>query len=533
MNRLLLGLTAAAALWSAACGGTSSFVTPPPPVGNFSNADLNGQYAFVTNGEFFTGSLSATPLARTGSFTADGQGRITGGVEDVNAAGTPMNAIPITGGSYTISADGRGTLNLSFGSNTLQFGITLTSKSTGDGLMIDETSNSSQSSTGSGNFTKQTPGSFAISTVSGAYVFDFSGLDNTQPPNQGPISIVGQFTASNGPITTGVEDVNDNGIFTTAAAVVGNFAADGNNQATLTGNGRGIAQINGSQYAFYIVDGTRVRFLSISGGMLSGDAVSQNNPPATLNSSFVFIVAGTSAKGGVTRVGRFTANGTSLTNIVLDTNNSGTFTKTGGAGSGSTFSNANITMDAANPGRGTLTFTASNVGVPFTFVFYFSSATSGVIQDISQTSTGVATDVADGSIEAQAVGPFSASNITGTYAFNWSGLSVQNGGGFTVQDEEDVVAQVTVSNLSLTGAADSFLFQTGFPLMDDVVSGSITPGGAGTGADGQRNTMSVKLTKSSSLTVNFVVYLVNPQLAFFTNNQNSNRIVAGILKAQQ
>src|SRR2546425_8167928 len=153
---------------------------------------------------------------------------------------------------FRSSADGRGTLNLSFGSNTLQFGITLTSTSTGDGFMIDETFTTNQASTGSGNFIKQNTAMFAISTISGPYVFDFSGLDAAQI--QGPISIVGQFAASNGPITTGVEDVNDNGLFTTAAAVSGNFAADGNNQPTLTGNGRGIALINGSQYAFYIVD---------------------------------------------------------------------------------------------------------------------------------------------------------------------------------------------------------------------------------------------------------------------------------------
>src|SRR5207245_7362355 len=111
MKRFRLALTAAAALWSAACGGGGSNVTPPPPTGNFSAASLSGQYAFVTSGEVFTpGSISATPLSRTGSFTADGQGHITGGVEDVDAAGTVTNAIPMTGGCYIISPDGRGTL---------------------------------------------------------------------------------------------------------------------------------------------------------------------------------------------------------------------------------------------------------------------------------------------------------------------------------------------------------------------------------------------------------------------------------------
>jgi hypothetical protein len=73
------------------------------------------------------------------------------------------------------------------------------------------------------------------------------------------------------------------------------------------------------------------------------------------------------------------------------------------------------------------------------------------------------------------------------------------------------------------------------PVFDLVASGTISIGGDGTSSTGSssRNTMSVKLVKSNSTTINFVVYLVNPQLAFFANNQDSNRIVAGIIKAQQ
>ncbi len=312
MKRILLVLVSAAALWSAACGGGGTVVTPPPPVGKYSNASLNGQYAFVTSGESFTGGFSATPLARTGSFTADGKGNITGGVEDVNAPGTANLALQITGGNYTVNADGRGKLTLNITSNvgtsSIGFGITLTSIN--DGLMIDETLTSTQSSTGSGNFIKQNNGSFAIASVAGSYVFDFSGLDATQSPE----SIVGQFAASGGPVNSGVEDVNDSGAFTTAAAVSGSFAADGVNTSTLTSAGRGIAQLNGLQYVFYIVDSTRIRLLSTSGGtMLSGDAVAQVTPaPASLSGGFVFIVAGTDFTSGITRVGRFTVNGTSL-----------------------------------------------------------------------------------------------------------------------------------------------------------------------------------------------------------------------------
>jgi hypothetical protein len=488
---------------------------------------LNGQYAFTTSGESFTGGLSATPLARVGTFTADGAGHITGGVEDVNANGAVTNAILIDNtSSYTVNADGRGSLTLVLGQNTLNFGITLTSVN--DGLMIDETSNTTQSSTGSGNFVKQNSAMFSVSSVSGPYVFDFPGLDG----NGAPESFLGEFTANTGVISNGFFDKNDNGTFTSAAFNVGTFAPDPiNNQAPIATYGRGIAQIAGQSFVFYIVDGTRVRLLSTTGGMLSGDAVSQSaNVPTTttaLNTSFVFIVAGSSANGGITRIGRFTANGATVSNILLDTNNGGQFTPTNTGGS------TNISFDAGNPGRGTVTFKDPNLSVPFTFVFYLSSATSGVIQDQSQSVANGATDVADGSIEAQSGSPFTSSNVSGTYAFNWSGLSLQNNGSFSTQDEEDVVGQVKVANLALTGASDSFQFQVGFPILDEVVAGSIMIPGDGTGGDGKRNTMSAKLTKVNSVTVNSVVYFVNPQLAFFTNNQDQNRVIAGVLKMQQ
>jgi hypothetical protein len=527
MKRLLLMLAAGAALWSAACGGGNGTATPPPPVGKYSVANLNGQYAFITNGEVFAGT-TVNPLARMGSFTADGQGNIKGGVEDVNEASVGVTpAITITGGNYTVNADGRGTLTLQLGQSSIDFGITLTSSN--DGLMIDETSTSAQSSTGSGNFIKQNSGSFAIASIAGPYVFDFSGLDATQ----GPESIVGQFNASGGPITTGVEDVNDNGLLSTAATVAGNFAADGVNQSTLTGFGRGIAQLNGSQYVFYIVDSSRIRILSTSGGtMLSGDAVAQSNTvPAnvsSISSSFVFIVAGSSGNGGITRVGRFTANGAAVTNVLVDTNNSGQFIKT------NTTNNASISLDPANPGRGTVTFTDPNfAAAPFNFVFYLSSPTQGVIQETT-TNRNNPVDVADGTIAAQAGSPFTSGNITGTYALNWSGLSLQNGGSFSVHDEEDLLGQVAVSSLSLSGAADIFQFQNGVPVFDLVTSGTISISGDGTSSPGSnRNTMSVKLVKSNSTTVNLVVYFVSPQLAFFANNQDSHRTVAGILKIQQ
>ncbi len=275
-----------------------------------------------------------------------------------------------------------------------------------------------------------------------------------------------------------------------------------------------------------------MRFISTNGGMLSGDAVAQsNNVPtnvSSINSSFAFIVAGSSGSGGVTRVGRFTANGATVTNVLQDTNDGGKFILTNSTTA------ASISLDAANPGRGTFTFTDPNfTNAPSTYVFYLSSPAQGVIQETTSNQGGVVI-VADGTIAAQTGSPFTSSNISGTYAVNWSGLSLQNGGGFALQDEEDLVGQITVSSLKLSGATDIFQFQSGVPVFDLVTSGSISIAGDGTSSgSANRNTMSVKLVKSNTTTVNFVVYFVNPQLAFFANNQDPNRTVAGILKAQQ
>lgn len=530
MNRLLTGLVSAAALWTAACGsGGGQTIPPPPPVGKYSNASLNGQYAFVTSGEVLTGK-TVTSLARVGSFTADGQGHITGGVEDVNADGQVSNANAITGGTYTVNADGRGFMNLIFAQSSIDLGITLTS--TSDGLLIDETSNSSQISTGSGNFSKQNSASFAIASVNGPYVFDFSGLDASQQFGcPCPESLVGQFVASNGVINPGSFDDNDDGTLTNAS-FTGTLSADPlNPQEPITNAGRGIALIAGQNFVFYIVGSNRVRFISTNLGMLSGDAVLQSNSiPASLsaiNSSFAFIVAGSSPKGGLTRVGRFTANASALSKMLMDVNDATDEIQF------NNLSNGSINDYDATTGRGTFSFQDSNA-TTYSFVFYLSSANSGVIQDVSPSNTaGFARVVADGSILAQSGSPFTSSNISGTYAMNWSGLVVASG---TFQDEEDLLAQVTVSNLSLSGTADIFQFTSATPVpqFDIGVGGSITIAGDGTSsASGQRNNMNVNL--SNTAPIHLVVYIVSPQLGFFTNTNQSGakRIVAGILKAQQ
>lgn len=527
MNRFLTATVAVAALWAGACGGGGNSIAPPPPAGKYGNSSLNGTYAFVTSGETIVNTASGptiASLARTGSFTANGSGAIQGGVYDLVVFGvsstTSSTPIPISGGSYTVHADGRGTLTFnvtsSGGPATIDFGIVLTS--TGGGFMMDETASGNQASTGSGNFVLQSSAAFA-NGVSGSYVFDFTGMDGGSSPE----SLVGRFAASGGAITSGLVDSNDNFTLNSSTSITGNFALDPAN----TTAGRGTATIEGQTYAFYVVDSTRVRFISINstgvGPLLTGDAVAQSGgtPPPAPSGSFVFLVSGSSASGGLIRLGRFTVSGSALSNIFMDVNSAGS---ENGFGSGS-LSNSSITYDAST-GRGVVSFQSSTVNV-YSFVFYLTSSTGGVIQEVSPNDTSPAFDVADGTIAAQSGNPFSTSNISGTYAMSWSGL-VTAGGNIGTTDEEDLLSQVTVSSLNLSGTSDIFQF-TGFTLNTGVgTGGQITLNGDGT----TNNTLTVNLSQISP--IHMVVYVVNPQLAFFISGSNSPlRTVAGVLETQQ
>ena len=535
MNRLLTALVAAAVLWISGCGGGGATINPPTPTGGFGLASLKGTYAFTTNGRVITNTstgLAESSMARVGSFVADGMGHITEGVEDVNANGTVSTAIFFNNtSSYTINPDGRGTLTLNLTAAgvpaTINFGIVLTSGKSGsvpasDGLMIDETSTTNQASTGSGNFVLQNTGAFQTTLLTGTYTFDFSGVDAGGSPE----SIVGEFSASSGGITGGFEDANDNLAITSGGLTgTGSFIADPQNSSTLSSFGRGLATIAGETYAFYIVDPTsRVRLISIGTGttvppMLTGDAV-LSNIPASVSGGFAFLVAGSDSNGnGLTRVGRFTATGSALSNLLMDVNDNASETAL------SNLSNGTISSYDPATGRGALSFISGNT--TYAFVFYLSSSNSGVIQEQTVGSNNIPVAVADGSILSQTGSPFTSSNISGGYAMNWSGIVTSNGN----QDEEDLVGQATATNLSLSGTSDIFQFTTTnfTPQFDVGTNGTITLNGDGSG----RDSMTVNLSNTSA--IHMVVYIVSPQLAFFENMDNNGapRIVAGVLRAQQ
>jgi hypothetical protein len=290
--------------------------------------------------------------------------------------------------------------------------------------------------------------------------------------------------------------------------------------------GRGVASIAGLNFAFYIVDATRIKFLETDFPAITlGDAVVQTGTipttTAALSGSFALVLAGSSISGNDVRAGRLTLSGGTIgvNTLQMDDDDSS------GSGSGNSnhtaipagaISAATYAIDSANPGtgRGTLTFTDSSAGT-FSFIFYLISSTHGFIQD---NSAGI---VADGSMQAQTGNPYTSAAEAGNWAFNWSGTSI-NGttGGF---GEEDFLGQYTLSSSgSASGAVDFTEISAGSVVTNAAISGMLTINSDGTG----RNGYSITLATSPSTTLNFAAYFIDPNTMLVVGT-DTHRVIAG------
>jgi hypothetical protein len=527
MKRFLLAVAAVAVVWVTGCSGGGSTTTPPPPPVGFTNASLKGTYVFSMTGTMFDPAIQAVDnFSRVGVFSADGGGSIlTGGLEDSYQSGED-NPFDITGGSYTVNADGRGTLSLTTPGGTVQYSISLVSST--NGYLVDVVAGSSTTSdteTASGSFQLQT----ATAIATGTYVFDFSGIS---PVSGNAISTVGDFipsAAGSGIFSSGsFEDINDGGTLTTKALISGSYGPD------TSGTGRGTATINNLSYVYYVIDSQHVQFMqtnldSTSGGTTLGEAVAQQagTPTQTSsfnNSSFVFVVGGSSTTNQAphTRGVRLTASGGALSAIVLDDNNAGVVTTIPSTG---VLSNGTVALDGDGSGRGTFTFT-QNASNTFTFVFYLSSATQGVIQDVSlvQFNGGpIPDEVADGALLAQTGAPFSSSSLSTNYAFSSSGVS---------SSEEDFVGQFAPASASPNGHVDFNEFGSGSLFFNNPFNGVITVGGDGTGSTGTHSTFVATINGTPQTVINYFAYIANPSTILLMSGQSQTRIAAGVLTAQ-
>ena len=509
----------------AACGGSGSNITPPPPAGNFSNASLNGQYAFSMSGVDLN---SGAFIARIGSFAADGQGHITSGLEDVLdlGSGSPASLVTFSNGTYQIQANGRGLIVLNVtGGGTLQLSASLQSSSQGYLVQTDGLASTS------GGLELQTPLQFSANAIIGKYVFDFSGLSfaGTTPS---PISLVGQFGADgNGNVTGGTIDVNDGEFAPTGAVALTASSYQTDTNGNGSNFGRGTMTLDGRTFAFYIVDATRVELLEEDSlGGTSGPAVLQTGVIPTQNSGFnggfAFLTGGSQTTGNFgpdARVGRFTADAAGgIGTISFHENNDGNNAQlTPGSG----ISNTSYAIDTSNAGsgRGTFTFHNSSIGT-VTYVFYMYSPTRAVIQDVS---AGI---VADGTMVSQSAASFTTASVAGNYSFSWSGVEL-----VSPSFDENYVgqyAQTSVATSNVAGVVDYAqlglnTINTNGVTLNAGISGTLTIAGDGT----QNNTYKIAIGGPSPFTVNFVAYFGDGGTVLMVCS-DGNRTTAGVATPQ-
>lgn len=276
----------------AGCGGSNN----PTPQGGFTNASVNGAYAFSLSGADGLGFFAVA-----GSLQMDGAGHITAGAMDINRLGTNNQAQPVTNvavsGSYSVRPDGRGVVTLN--SASANFGLTFVIISAQHLAVTVFQGNA----VGGGTMDLQTASAFSTAALAGTSAFNLFGADSVG----NPLATAGSVTANAaGAITTGVEDSSDAGIIQNAAITGGAIGA-------VAGNGRttiAISTATGtSNFAAYVVDSNRLKLVQIdpASSQLAGDAFRQ---PATLTNAalsgpFAFTVAGTDitfgpfAAGGV------------------------------------------------------------------------------------------------------------------------------------------------------------------------------------------------------------------------------------------
>jgi hypothetical protein len=465
-----LGVAGAVSLlmFAMACGSGGNNPLPPP-VGNFSNASLSGQYAYSVAGNqlLSDGSGNSNYYVSSGVLTADGAGNITDGIEDFAQSSTfASNGFT---GVYSINADGTGDVVLNIVGVAVAYRIAMSDDN--HFSLIEE----DLFGAGAGSGEKQTAFS---ATPSGTYVFRVHET-NTAPT---AASLVGRMVLAGGGITGNEDVVNAGTLFS--------FTLSGS--ATAPGlNGRGTMSVTESggistSYIYYVVDANTFRLMRADGVLGAGRAEAQTAGPFTdamLSGSFVFASSGDSSisVAAVHTVGVFSADGSGAV--------------TGGAfdsvQDGNVQSNVPITgglYNVASNGRATV---GLGTGVVTNQVLWMVSPTRAfyLVNDPAKAEDGV--------VEKQATTTFSNATLSGQYAFFMDGFD----GNF--KDRAGTFIPDGNGNLIQNQVANSF-----FPPGPSVITASSLSGTYSVAANG-RVTATV-----NSISNNMVLYMVSNSSAY-------------------
>jgi hypothetical protein len=416
----------------------SAIITQSTSFGNSTIGMQGGDnYVFQTAGIDAHGAYQLT-----GVFTADGAGNITDGEQHYsNTLNVYIDSI--SSGSYTIGADGRGTITLNTGDTNI--GQNGTGTEILGLVVIDGTkgliTQFDDSATSSGTLDLQTP----KSQLSGGYAFVTSGVNLAVPPKPlgfgGVINIDGPDTISG---KGSVADAIDNTTHTPGATLSGTVANPdplGKIVFNLTTSftHQNVALVG------YTIDDTRVRLIeNDTYGSTAGTAYGQGASTGTFSSSnfpsqVVFETEGLSGTGApyapTVYAGLFAASSGTIGGVV-DENVSGGTPIVNGTLAG------NYAVDSSGTGRVTTTGVTINSNPGPTWVFYLTGDASVPALVLQVDAAPIETA---GALFTQTGSPFSVSAFTGLYATNFTAFPAAT-------TEDDGTGQVKADGISALGS---------------------------------------------------------------------------------
>jgi hypothetical protein len=363
--------------------GNYSISVNPPAV---NNAELNGQYAFSFQG------ADQGPVDIVGSFTADGAGNLTSGLQDVNRASGVIASQSFVG-TYEIYADNRGRFNLKTspgGADLGTFRFAVGSFTAGVASKARFIEFDSTTTRGGGVIEKQDSTAFSTAKITGDYAFGVSSAFS---------GAAGRFTAASGNITAGSLDEDNRGTVNSDASFTGTYSVASNGRGTMTLNVTGSA--NPVNAVFYVVSSGELQLMSsdaqnvntVFAGTIRQQKGAGTFSNASLNSASVIGLQGpNSAAGNDVVLGILSIPSAGNFTLSADENNAGIVGTLNQPG----------TYTAAANGRVTVT------GTTHPLVLYLLDANKGFV-------VGTDSNASTGFFEPQTGGSYSAASAKGNF----------------------------------------------------------------------------------------------------------------------
>jgi hypothetical protein len=455
-----------------------------------SDATLSGAYVFALSSPSL---LSGA--AQTGIITFDGNGNVVSGSLDL--AGNNAGPAAITGGTYQVGTDGRGTATVQTAVGNSSWQIILANHARG---LVSALDASGATLTGTLDL-QQLPGT---STLQGNYTLALRGnIAGTAPQ---PFAMVGSLAANtSGSISSATLDFDNNFVAATSIPGSGTYTA-------FSASGRGTLTVTSSvatqSFAYYAVNANLLKLIEVDAARpATGELFTQPAGPFTgakFKGRYALTMPGISAGAPFAMGGVFSLDGgVNIFNRVLDGVNQTVSDQEG----------AYFVTDSAT-GRTTITWDV-NHGALLQYVAYPRSDGGFAILELDGSA------VAEGTVLPQTITSAGLSTLAGGFALGLSGFEPP-----AVANTEGVTGQLTYAvGQTLNGTLD--IVSSGASVSAAALQAAIISIDAGTG----RGTAAVQ-AGSAALPGGFVVFYMLDSNTALVFESDGTRVMTGAMLRQ-